>query len=157
MSTDNSGVIKMAYQHILVPVDGSETSLVAVKQAAEIAKAFNSKVTAVCVLAIDPFVAVEFVNTDQFINDYVVKAKEEIQSILEQAKALFTQEGVNAETQILEGQTVHKVIVEATAELAADLIVIGSHGRKGIKKLLLGSVTQAILEEGTVPVLVVHQ
>ena len=64
---------------------------------------------------------------------------------------------MNAETQILEGQTVHKVIVEATAELAADLIVIGSHGRKGFKKLLLGSVTQAILEEGTVPVLVVHQ
>ncbi|WP_111894416.1 universal stress protein [Acinetobacter sp. MB5] len=147
----------MAYQHILVPVDGSETSLAAVKQAASIAKAFNSKVTAVCVLAVDPFVAVEFVNTDQFINDYVVKAKEEIQEILEQAKSLFAQEGVTADTQILEGQAVHKVIVEAVGELGADLIVIGSHGRKGIKKLFLGSVTQAILSEGTVPVLVVHK
>ncbi|MHA3048851.1 MULTISPECIES: universal stress protein [unclassified Acinetobacter] len=147
----------MAYKHILVPVDGSETSLAAVKQAACIAKAFSSKVTAVCVLAVDPFVAVEFVNTDQFINDYVAKAKEEIQEILEQAKSLFAQEGVTAETQILEGQTIHKVIVEATKDLGADLIVIGSHGRKGIKKLFLGSVTQAILSEGTVPVLVVHK
>ncbi|MHA3084262.1 universal stress protein [Acinetobacter sp. ANC 5383] len=147
----------MAYKHILVPVDGSETSLAAVKQAASIAKAFSSKVTAVCVLAVDPFVAVEFVNTDQFINDYVAKAKEEIQEILEQAKSLFAQEGVTAETQILEGQTIHKEIVEATKELGADLIVIGSHGRKGIKKLFLGSVTQAILSESTVPVLVVHK
>ncbi|MHA3115510.1 universal stress protein [Acinetobacter sp. ANC 4635] len=147
----------MAYKHILVPVDGSETSLAAVKQASSIAKAFSSKVTAVCVLAVDPFVAVEFVNTDQFINDYVAKAKEEIQEILEQAKALFAQEGVTAETQILEGQTIHKEIVEATKELGADLIVIGSHGRKGIKKLFLGSVTQAILSESTVPVLVVHK
>ncbi|KJV38492.1 universal stress protein [Acinetobacter brisouii] len=147
----------MAYKHILVPVDGSETSLAAVKQASSIAKAFSSKVTAVCVLAVDPFVAVEFVNTDQFINDYVAKAKEEIQEILEQAKSLFAQEGVTAETQILEGQTIHKVIVEATKDLSADLIVIGSHGRKGIKKLFLGSVTQAILSESTVPVLVVHK
>lgn len=147
----------MAYKHILVPVDGSETSLAAVKQASSIAKAFSSKVTAVCVLAVDPFVAVEFVNTDQFINDYVAKAKEEIQEILEQAKSLFAQEGVSAETQILEGQTIHKVIVEATKDLGADLIVIGSHGRKGIKKLFLGSVTQAILSESTVPVLVVHK
>ncbi|ENV48372.1 universal stress protein [Acinetobacter brisouii] len=147
----------MAYKHILVPVDGSETSLAAVKQASSIAKAFSSKVTAVCVLAVDPFVAVEFVNTDQFINDYVAKAKEEIQEILEQAKSLFAQEGVTAETQILEGQTIHKVIVEATKDLGADLIVIGSHGRKGIKKLFLGSVTQAILSESTVPVLVVHK
>ncbi|MHA3102595.1 universal stress protein [Acinetobacter sp. ANC 3791] len=147
----------MAYKHILVPVDGSETSLAAVKQASSIAKAFSSKVTAVCVLAVDPFVAVEFVNTDQFINDYVAKAKEEIQEILEQAKSLFAQEGVTAETQILEGQTIHKEIVEATKELGADLIVIGSHGRKGIKKLFLGSVTQAILSESTVPVLVVHK
>ena len=147
----------MAYQHILVPVDGSETSFAAVKEAASVAKAFNSKVTAVCVLAVDPFVAVEFVNTDQFINDYVMKAKEEIQQILEQAKALFAQEGVEVETQILEGQTVHKVIVEAAVDFQADLIVIGSHGRKGFKKLLLGSVTQAILGEGTVPVLVVRK
>ena len=147
----------MAYKHILVPVDGSETSLAAVKQASSIAKAFSSKVTAVCVLAVDPFVAVEFLNTDQFINDYVAKAKEEIQEILEQAKSLFAQEGVTAETQILEGQTIHKVIVEATKDLGADLIVIGSHGRKGIKKLFLGSVTQAILSESTVPVLVVHK
>lgn len=147
----------MAYQHILVPVDGSETSLAAVKQAASLAKAFNSKVTTVCVLAVDPFITVEFVNTDQFINDYVSKAKEEIQEILEQAKALFAQEGVTAETQILEGQAVHKVIVEATHDLGADLIVIGSHGRKGIKKLLLGSVAQAVLAESAVPVLVVHK
>ena len=147
----------MAYKHILVPVDGSETSLAAVKQASSIAKAFSSKVTAVCVLAVDPFVAVEFVNTGQFINDYVAKVNEEIQAVLEQAKSLFAQEGVTAETQILEGQTIHKVIVEATKDLGADLIVIGSHGRKGIKKLFLGSVTQAILSESTVPVLVVHK
>lgn len=147
----------MAYQHILVPVDGSSTSLAAVKQAAEIAKKFGSKVTALCVLAVDPFIGVEFIDTSEITKDYFAKAKAGAQETLNNAKALFAQEGVEIETKISEGQVIHKEIIAAAEELKADLVVIGSHGRKGIKKLILGSVAQGVLGESHFPVLIIKQ
>ena len=50
---------------------------------------------------------------------------------------------------------VHEGIVDTAIAIAADLIVMGSHGRSGIEKLLLGSVTQRVLQDATMPVLVV--
>lgn len=147
----------MSYQHILIPVDGSSTSLVAIQHAAKIAKAFNSKVTAICVLTVDPFVGVEFINSGEFSKEYISKVKDEIEQILVEAKNAFAKEGVEIETQIIEGQTIHKEIVQTAADLKADLIVIGSHGRKGFKKFVLGSVTQALLGETQVPVLVIKE
>lgn len=147
----------MAYQHILVPVDGSTTSLAAVKQAAEIAKKFNSKVTALCVLAVDPFVGVEFFDATEITKDYFAKAKAGAQETLDHAKELFAQEGVAVETKIAEGQVIYKEIINAADEVKADLVVIGSHGRKGLKKLILGSVAQGVLGESHLPVLIIKQ
>ena len=59
----------MAYQNILVPVDGSETSYAAVAQAAELAKAFGGKITVVQVLALDPYIAAEYISANQTILD----------------------------------------------------------------------------------------
>ncbi|MEB3766694.1 universal stress protein [Acinetobacter sp. MD2] len=147
----------MSYQHILIPVDGSSTSKIAIQHAASLAKAFNSRITAICVLTVDPFVGVEFVNSAEFSKDYMNKVKEEIQDILTETKTLFAREGINIETQIIEGQSIYKEIVNTATDIKADLIVIGSHGRKGFKKFVLGSVTQALLGEAHVPVLVVRE
>ncbi|MEB3752875.1 universal stress protein [Acinetobacter sp. MD2(2019)] len=147
----------MSYQHILIPVDGSSTSKVAIQHAASLAKAFNSRITAICVLTVDPFVGVEFVNSAEFSKDYINKVKEEIQDILTETKTIFASEGIEIETQIIEGQSIYKEIVNTTTDIKADLIVIGSHGRKGFKKFVLGSVTQALLSEAHVPVLVVRE
>ena len=147
----------MSYHHILIPVDGSSTSQVAIQHAAKLAKAFGSKVTAICVLTVDPFVAVEFINSDEFSKEYFNKVKEEIEQILVDTKNLFAKEGVAIETRIIEGQTIHKEIVDTATTLNADLIIIGSHGRKGFKKFVLGSVTQALLGETHVPVLVIKE
>ncbi len=146
----------MAYHHIIVPVDGSRTSLKAVSQAAEIAKAFGSKVTALCVIAIDPFVGVEFVDTRQIAEEYANKAREGVQTLLEETKQKFAEYGVDVDTQIIQGHVVHSEIVRAVETLNADLVVMGSHGRKGFKKMMLGSVAQNLLGEIHVPVLVVR-
>ncbi len=60
----------MAYQNILVPVDGSETSFAAVAKAAELAKAFGSKITVVQVLTLDPYIAAEYITANQ-TNDLI--------------------------------------------------------------------------------------
>lgn len=146
----------MSFEHILVPVDGSETSYAAVDKAVEIAKAFNSKVTVVQVLALDPYIAAEYITAAQ-TNDLVERARTAILKTLDEAKAKFAAAGIDAQTQLLEGQVIYSEIVKAAESLNTDLIVIGSHGRTGFKKLFLGSVAQSILGQANVPVMVIRK
>ncbi|WP_168383267.1 universal stress protein [Acinetobacter indicus] len=145
----------MAFQHILVPVDGSETSYAAVAKAVELAKAFGSKVTVAQVLTLDPYIASEYISAGQ-TNDLIERARVSILKTLDEAKAKFQEQGVAVESSLLEGQVIHREIARAATEMNADLIVMGSHGRTGLKKLFLGSVAQSVLGEGNVPVLIVR-
>lgn len=148
----------MGYQHIIVPVDGSPTSLTAIQHAAKLATTYQSTVTVIYVLTIDPFINIEYINSaHQVENDALKQTREIIKTIVDEAKQKFLTFGIDANTVIIEGQDVHKEIIKASEEHAVDLIVIGSHGRTGIRKLVLGSVTQKLLGETTLPVLVVHK
>lgn len=146
----------MAYQNILVPVDGSETSYAAVAQAAELAKAFGGKITVVQVLALDPYIAAEYISATQ-TNDLIERALTSVLKTLEEAAAKFSDLGIPVEAKLLEGQVVHREIIREAETSKADLIVIGSHGRTGLKRLFLGSVAQSVLGEAHIPVLVVRQ
>ena len=146
----------MAYQNILVPVDGSETSYAAVAQAAELAKAFGGKITVVQVLAFDPYIAAEYISSTQ-TNDLIERARTSVLKTLEEAAAKFSDLGIPVEAKLLEGQVVHREIIREAETAKADLIVIGSHGRTGLKRLFLGSVAQSVLGEAHIPVLVVRQ
>jgi nucleotide-binding universal stress UspA family protein len=146
----------MAYQNILVPVDGSETAFSAVAKAIEFARAFGSKITVVQVLSLDPYIAAEYISANQ-TNDLIERARTSILESLDTAKARFNQQGIEVETILLEGQVIHREIVKFAEENHADLIIIGSHGRTGFKKFFLGSVAQNLLGESHIPVLVVRQ
>ena len=146
----------MAFQNILVPVDGSETSYAAVAKAAEFAKAFNIKITVVQVLVLDPYIAAEYISASQ-TNDLIERARTSIVNNLSEVKDKFHADGVEVETKLLEGQVVHTEIANAARDTKADLIVIGSHGRTGIKKFFLGSVAQSVLGASDIPVLVVRK
>ena len=146
----------MACQNILVPVDGSETSHAAVAQAAELAKAFGGKITVVQVLALDPYIAAEYISATQ-TNDLIERARTSVLKTLEEAAAKFSDMGIPVEAKLLEGQVVHREIIREAETSKADLIVIGSHGRTGLKRLFLGSVAQSVLGEAHIPVLVVRQ
>ena len=146
----------MAYQNILVPVDGSETSYAAVAQAAELAKAFGGKITVVQVLALDPYIAAEYISATQ-TNDLIERARTSVLKTLEEAAAKFSDLGIPVEAKLLEGQVVHREIIKEAETSKADLIVIGSHGRTGLNGLFLGSVAQGVLGEAHIPVLVVRQ
>ncbi|MGP4772584.1 universal stress protein [Acinetobacter oleivorans] len=145
----------MLYQHILVPIDGSETSMIAMKEAIKLGKALNSKITVVQVMALDPFIADAYVKTGQ-TNELIERTRTYLLDILEQAKQQFSNEGITVETKLLEGFVVHEEIIQAARDLNADLIVMGSHGRTGVRKLVLGSVAQKVLGESHIPVLIVR-
>ena len=142
------------FKHILVPIDGSDTALAAIDKAAGLAKAFGAQVTAIFVIDPYPFTGVgaDFAyGQDQYLN----AAKAEAGAAIENAAARLKQAGVDAETKVVESHAVWRGVLEAADAVGADLIVMGSHGRSGIEKLLLGSVTQRVLQDAEMPVLVV--
>lgn len=144
------------FKHILVPVDGSETSMLALEKAAGLAKAFDSSVTAVYVLDPYPFTGVgaDFAYGQA---QYLSAATSEANRALEAVQTYMTQAGVQVNTVIGEGHAVHEGIVRVGANVGADLIIIGSHGRRGLEKLVLGSVANRVLQASLVPVLVVRK
>lgn len=144
------------FQHILIPVDGSETSMQAVAKGAALAKVFGSKVTVMYVVDPYPFTGVgaDFAYGQA---QYLSAATAEANTALDAAKAAVTQAGVaSVQSLVGEGHAIHDGIVRAVESTGADLIVMGSHGRRGLEKLVLGSVTQRVLGAAHIPVLVVR-
>ena len=143
------------FKHILVPVDGSDTAQIAVGKAIELAKAFGSRVTVIYVIDPYPFTGV---GTDFAYGqaEYLSAATAEANAAVRTAKDSFSAATVTVDTSVIEAHTVWRGIVEAGASLQVDLIVMGSHGRSGLEKLVLGSVAQAVLSHTKLPVLVVR-
>lgn len=143
------------FKHILVPVDGSSTAQLAVDKAISLAKAFDSRVTAIFVIDPYPFTGV---GTDFSYGqtEYLSAATAEANAAIKAAKTALEQAGVNVNTSVIESHAAWRGVVQAAQSLQADLIVMGSHGRSGLEKLVLGSVTQAVLSHTLLPVLVVR-
>ncbi|MBY4595568.1 universal stress protein [Ottowia caeni] len=143
------------FKHILIPVDGSPTAMAAVDKAAGLAKAFGSAVTAVYVIDPYPFTGVgaDFAyGQDQYLS----AATAEANSAIDAARERLAGAGIQAEVRVVESHAVWRGILEAAENAGADLVVMGSHGRRGLEKLVLGSVTQSVLSHAKVNTLVVR-
>ncbi|ABD69922.1 UspA [Rhodoferax ferrireducens T118] len=143
------------FKHILVPVDGSPTAQLAVEKAIQLAKAFDSRVSTIFVIDPYPFTGV---GTDFAYGqaEYLSAATAEANAAVKAAKAAFMDAGVSVEASVIESHSAWRGVVQAAESMQADLIVMGSHGRSGLEKLVLGSVTQAVLSHTKLPVLVVR-
>ena len=145
------------YQRILVPVDESNTALKAVGEAALLAKALQAELRIVTV--IDHFIFNResiYFDTDSLRHSLQQAGK----ALLDGARAEAEQHGVIASTQLRELDSPTDSIADMVAKEAeawsADLIVMGSHGRRGVQRLLLGSVAEAVARQAPVPVLLLR-
>jgi nucleotide-binding universal stress UspA family protein len=143
------------FKHLLVPVDGSATAMLAVDKAAGLAKAFGSTVTLVSVVDNYPFTGL---GGDYVFGqvEYLAAATANANAALTKAQEALQALGVTSERRVIEEHVIHDGILGAVKTVGADLIVMGSHGRHGLEKLLLGSVTLRVLGRSPVPVLVVR-
>ena len=143
------------YKRILVPVDGSATSERGLDEAVKLAKLSGASIHLVHVL--DRFV---FMGTtpETYTVDVLGVQKEAGARILEEAKARVAASGVAVTTFVSEPLPgrVCDVVSDQARESAADLIVLGTHGRRGIGRLLMGSDAEQILRLAPVPVLLVR-
>lgn len=143
------------FKSILVPVDGSIASNDVIEKAAAIARAFNSKVTVVCVIDMYAFAGLGM-DAAYGQAEYMTAASNEANHAVSHAKQFFEAAGMTAGTSVVEGQVIYKTILETAALVEADLIVMGSHGRKGLEKLVLGSVAAQVLSHAHLPVMIVR-
>ncbi|MBV8621247.1 MAG: universal stress protein [Curvibacter sp.] len=143
------------FKHILIPVDGSTTAALAVDKAIALAKAFSSDVTAIYVIDPYPFTGVgaDFAYGQ---SQYLSAATAEANASLAAARKAIEDAGVVVKTTVVEGHSIHRGILDTAETLGSDLIVMGSHGRRGIEKLVLGSVAQKVLSDAHLPVMVVR-
>jgi len=143
------------FKHILVPVDGSPIACHVVHKARAIACAFRSSVTLIYV--IDPYA---FNGTGagpsggQF--DGLRNATLEANEAISAARQVFEAQGMFVNGSVVEGHSVYQTILDAAETLDADLVVMGSHGRRDLEKLMIGSVTAQVLAHAHLPVLVVR-
>jgi nucleotide-binding universal stress UspA family protein len=143
------------FKHILIPVDGSPTAAMAVEKAIGLARAFGSEVTAMYVIDPYPFAGI---GTDVAYGQaqYLSAATAESATAIDNVKKAFDASGLTVNTRVMEGHAIFQSILDAATETGADLIVMGSHGRSGLEKLVLGSVTQRVVSHAHIPVLVVR-
>lgn len=145
-----------AYRRILVAVDGSPTSMKGLREAIRLAK--DGRAQLLLLHVVNEFYA--FASLDGFAPgvDLVPALREGGQRILAKAKAAAEKEGIRAKTLLREmlGGPAADTIVRDARRQRADLIVLGTHGRRGLRRLVLGSDAEAVVRSSPVPVLLVR-
>ena len=148
----------MTYRHILVPTDGSEISERAVEQAVSLAAALGARLR---VLHVQVSFPISLVGVGELVEPSTVDAlmaatQQRAETILGEAMARAAAAGVEAEQSLLVNPKHHQAILEEARTHGCDLIVMASHGRRGLEGLLIGSETQRVLTQSSCPVLVVR-
>lgn len=146
----------MAYSHLLVPSDGSPASSRAISAAIELARHFGARLT---VLHVQPSHLLPLSSLGEPLEPRTLElllaaSLRESERILEEGKRLAEEAAVDVHCERIHGEHPHRAIVETAERLGCDLIVMASHGRRGLAGLLIGSETQKVLAQAPCPVLV---
>ncbi len=143
------------YKHMFIATDGSEMASRGLNHGLKLAASIGAKVTIVSVTDIWASGALAEADANA-IASYEEAMGQAIKEILSEAGRRAEAEGVQYETLHIPNRYAADAIVETAQNLGADLIVMASHGRRGFRKMLLGSQTNEVLTTSTIPVLVVR-
>ena len=141
------------HTHILIPTDGSDLSDEAIQYGTALAKAVNAKVTGVTVSTPFHFLSVAD-RVPDMIESYRQRMTTAASQRLAKVKTMAEAAGVSCEIVHVEHEHPYKAIIDVASSKACDLIVMASHGRRGISAIVLGSETLKVLTHSTIPVLV---
>jgi nucleotide-binding universal stress UspA family protein len=146
------------YKRILMATDGSGVSDQALHQAVMLAKTFNAELKIVCVIDRYSYDQSWWVSPGAF-NSIVEGMRERAREVLDRAAVTASQAGVQARIAAIEtaeGERLSGRIAKEGEEWPADLLVLGTHGRRGMDHVVLGSVAEGVVRSATAPVLLVR-
>ena len=148
------------YSHILLSTDGSDVARNGVEHGMALAKALNARVT---VLTVTEPLPVDlrsghagWIPPQEMFDSFDAACKERVREILDEVRAMAEQTGVSVELLHVPNAHPATAIIETAGSRGCDLIVMASHGRRGVRKLFFGSQTSEVLVDGSTPVLVVQ-
>lgn len=145
------------YQRILIAVDGSDPSNHALREAIALAQ---SQHAALRIVHVADEITLNWEGEYTDMSEILESFRESGRRVLEKAQNLAREAGMEPEAKLLEIQTfghrISDLIVEEAKDWPADLIVVGTHGRRGLHDVLLGSVSDGVARRASVPVLLVR-
>ena len=145
------------YKHILISTDGSDVAQKGLDHGLTLAKGLGAKVTIVTVTERLPvYFGLDAGMAAIPYDDFGASQRQAAQKVLAAAKAAADRIGVTAETVLLENALPAEAIIETARARDCSLIAMASHGRRGLGRLMMGSVTAEVLAHSAVPVLVVR-
>lgn len=142
------------FKHILVPTDGSKLSEKAIKHAVELAKPNNSKVTVLHVMPKFHTFTYQADMLDMTAKEYETASAERADQYIHTSARIAGAAGVDCDGVKAVSDQPFQEIIKTAKKKSCDLILMASHGRRGIEGFLLGSETQKVLTHSRVPVLV---
>ena len=145
------------YDRILVPIDGSPTSERALAEAVGLARLCSATLRLLHVM--DPLMHITgYERPEVFVREIEPALRKAAQDLLAKARDGVADERVKVETALVDsvGQRVSDIILDQAAAWPADLIVIGTHGRRGVDRVLMGSDAEQVARRSPVPVLLVR-
>ncbi len=143
------------FKRILVPTDGSEITAKAIDTAIALAKSVNAQLYTISVKEPFPYSAISEMQPtppQEFFDAQERIAAGRVEAVMASSR----QAGVPCQTQVVEALHPWEAIIEHARRMECDLLVMASHGRRGVSALLLGSETQKVLTHSKVPVLIVR-
>ena len=145
------------YQRILVPFDASATSKKGLAEAIKLATLSGGRLRLLHVVDVMKY-ATGFETCSAYINEVIPVMKQQGHAILDEGKRLAEQSRLPIETMLLEslGSRVSDLVMDDAKTWGADIIVLGTHGRRGVNRFLLGSDAEQLLRVSDVPVLLVR-
>lgn len=146
------------YSRILVPLDGSPTSLLALDHARALAQLSGG--TVILLHIVEPAHHTKgFERPKVYIEDVRPRFMAAAQALLDEAASGLRQDGLTVETVLLESgaERVSEQIARQADTSACDLVILGTHGRRGVDRLLLGSDAEQVARIAPVPVMLVRQ
>jgi nucleotide-binding universal stress UspA family protein len=144
------------YTRILVPVDGSAASARGLDEAIELVRHLRARMRLVHV--VEPWVMVSMDTMAANAHQVAEIIRSEGARLLQECESKARNAGVEVDAELIEttGRSAGECIVERVKEVDADLIVCGTHGRRGLRRALMGSDAEYIVRRASVPVLLVR-
>lgn len=146
-------IFDMMFQNILVPVDLSNYSTRAFKVALDVAKKYNSKLTLLTCLEANASHHLYYESRTS--SELIKKQSKVVKKYFEKLELLAEKSNISIRSKILTSQSTVNDIVKFAKSRKSDLVVLGSHGKTGFDKWLLGSVANGVSQKTNCPVLIV--
>lgn len=142
------------FKHLLLPTDGTDASQSTVLEGVRLAKAFNARITGISVVPKFHLLTFNTTMIEDTKEVFIAESRSQANKYLTVLNEAADEAGVPCEIEVVVSDHPYEAIIHVAKSRGCDLIMMASHGRRGMQSLLIGSETQKVLTHSKIPVLV---